>query len=165
MTFALVLLQATLLAPGAAQFTLPSGVKVKIEEATFSPGRARIEKGPRGGLLIDGKIPFGVLLELPKTYVKSITIEYRGRTRSLDVSGMYDAWNQRPLSDGPVRYFGGRCDDDSGQCVVRGVFSDGMASFVAEWVVADGVSQRTVITASGDVVNLFLNHIDPPSYD
>jgi hypothetical protein len=78
---------------------------------------------------------------------------------------MYDAWGARPLEHpGAVRYFGGKCID-SANCQFRGLFSDAAGSFVAEWRVVNGISVRTVLTSSDDVVSLFMKKIDPPEYD
>ena len=78
---------------------------------------------------------------------------------------MYDAWGARPLEqEGVIRYFGGKCFDKE-NCQLRGVFSDGAGSFVAEWRIVNGHAARTVLTTSSDVVNLFKQHIDPPSFE
>ena len=102
---------------------------------------------------------------LPRTYLKSISVSYRNKSYSLDASDMYDAWNGRPLEyKGTVRYFGGKCFSTK-DCQFRGLFSDGASSFVAEWRVVNGKPIRTVLTSSGDVVNLFMKNIDPPEYE
>jgi hypothetical protein len=78
---------------------------------------------------------------------------------------MYNAWGSRPLEFiGSVRYFGGKCVDAK-NCSFRGLFSDAGGSFVAEWRVINGVSTRTVLTDSSDVVSLFMKNIDPPEYE
>lgn len=149
-----------------ARFVLPSGVKVSITESPFIMARAKVtRRGARragAGCLIDGRIPFGVMGDLPETYVKSITISVQGKVYLLDASQMYDAWGSRPLEyPGAIRYFGGWCADAS-DCQVRGVFSDGASIFVAEWRVVQGQTMRTVLTDSRDIVELFMAHIDPP---
>jgi hypothetical protein len=147
------------LAETTAAFTLPSGVTVRIVEAPFKPSQAaeRCIGGRR--------VPFDSTTPLPKTYVKSITVSFKGRSYALDSSCMYDAWRGRPLEvPGVIRYFGGKCFD-VGHCQFRGVFSDGADSFVAEWRVVHGVAVRTVLTGSDDVVNLFIKNIDPPDFD
>jgi hypothetical protein len=91
-------------------------------------------------------------------------VSFQGKTYSLSSVGMYNAWGARPLEiRGAVRYFGGKCFD-SRNCQFRGLFSDAAGSFVAEWRVVNGVSTRTVLTSSNDVVNLFIKHIDPPEF-
>lgn len=75
---------------------------------------------------------------------------------------MYDAWGNRPLEvKGAIRYFGGRCSDVK-NCEFRGIFSDGVGTFVAEWRVVDGVPIRDVLTDSSDIIDLFMHNIDPP---
>ncbi len=102
---------------------------------------------------------------LPKSYVKRLKVAFGGASYDLDSSDMYDAWGDRPLQvAGKVRYLGGRCFD-ARNCQVRGLFSDGASSFVAEWRVVDGRTTRTVLTDSIDVVDLFIKSIDPPEVD
>lgn len=148
-------------------FTLPSGVHVQITEQKFQKDQFQVVGCKVGdkSCLINGHIPFGMMDYLPKTYLKAITVSYLGHSYSLDVSNMYDAWGIRPLAfKGSVRYFGGACSD-ANNCQFRGLFSDGAATFVAEWCVVNGKSTRTVLTDSSDVVDLFMHHIDPPDSD
>jgi hypothetical protein len=149
-----------------SSFTLPSGVKVTIIEAPFQKTSFKIEgcSDKDSMCRINDDLPYSSALGLPKTYVKSITVSYKGQSYSLDASDMYDAWGKRPLEyPGSIRYFGGQCIDDK-HCQFRGLFSDGSSSFCAEWVVGDGISKRTVLTGSTDVMDLFRKNIDPPGY-
>ena len=94
-------------------------------------------------------------LHSQNTYLKNITASYQGHSYTLDVADMYNAWGNRSLEHpGVIRYFGGRCYDKS-NCQFRGIFSDAAGSFVAEWLIVDGLAIRTVLTSSNDVVNLF----------
>lgn len=78
---------------------------------------------------------------------------------------MYNAWGNRPVEyPGVVRYFGGKCFDKK-NCQFRGLFSDAAGTFVAEWLIVDGHSTRTVLTSSSDVVVLFTENIDPADFD
>jgi hypothetical protein len=150
-----------------AEFALPSGVTVSITEGAFVADQFKIEgcSGKSPQCRIDGKVPFGVDGGIPRTYVKSIEVAYRGQTYHLDSSNMYDSWGGRPLMhEGLVRYFGGRCDAP-GFCQFRGLFSDAAGAFVAEWKIRSGVPMRTVLTDSNDVIHLFLHNMDPPEID
>lgn len=147
-----------------SEFTLPSGASVRIVEASFEESKRTYT--PVHPCLVDGQIPFGVDCERPREYVKQLTVVVHGKRHELDVSSMYDAWQGRALASKPVgangstvRYFGGHCVVDT-SCVFRGAFSDGAGTFVAEWVVHDGVSQRTVLSNSRDVVGQVMRNID-----
>jgi len=151
----------------SAVFTLPSGVQVEIVESAFKKTLFSIAgcAGQGGPCKINGAVPFGSDFTVPTTYVKKITVLYKGRSHSLDASNMYNAWGARPLeTKGVVRYFGGRCFDES-NCQLRGLFSDAAGAFVAEWVIVDGESYRTVLSDSNDVVRLFMRNIDPPEIE
>lgn len=126
-----------------ASFTLPSGVLVTIIEAPFKKANFKIV-GCNGhdACFINGHVSFGVLEKIPKTYVKSISVSFKGRSFELDASDMYDAWRGRPLEVKGVRYFGGQCATVN-YCQFRGLFSDAAGSFVAEWVVVEGKPFRT----------------------
>jgi hypothetical protein len=150
-----------------ARFTLPSGVNVKITEALFSKDQAKISGCTDTGstCLINGRVPWGAGFELPKTYVRSISVSFQSKSYLLDSSDMYNAWGIRPLKHpGAIRYFGGNCFD-ANNCQFRGLFSDAAATFVAEWRVVDGVSTRTVLSSSDDIVQLFKHNIDPPKFN
>ena len=151
----------------SANFTLPSGVHVRIVEAPFVRSAFKVDGcSPHDfSCKINGHIAFGTNFNLPKTYVKAIEVSFAAKTHALNSNDMYDAWGKRPLEyNGSIRYFGGKCFDAM-NCQLRGLFSDAAGSFVAEWRVVNGVSTRTVLTDSNDVVGLFMNHIDPPEFE
>jgi hypothetical protein len=143
----------------AAVFTLASGVTVRIVEEPVTASR-------QSQCRIGGRIvPRAEGAPLPKTYVKSITVSFQGRSYELDASCMYNAWGKRPLEvPGVIRYFGGKCFD-ARNCQFRGLFADASEAFVAEWRVVNGTPIRTVLSGSIDIVNLFSQHIDPPEFD
>lgn len=148
-------------------FTLPSGVEVKIVEASFKKSLFKIEgcSDKNSVCRINGQLPFGTSFGLPKTYLKKISISFKEKSYLLDVSNMYNAWGSRPLEyPGKIRFFGGKCSDIN-NCQIRGLFSDAAGSFVAEWRIVNGQQVRTVLTDSDDIVNLFMEHIDPPEFD
>jgi hypothetical protein len=152
--------------PHLAEFTLPSKVRVRIVEANFSARNFEVTGCGENSAtcFIDSRIPFGVVDRLPRRFIEKLEVSYEGRTYALDASDMYDAWGDRKPSVNGVRYFGGACAD-ADNCEFRGVFSDGAASFAAEWRVVGGRASRTVLTDSGDVVDLFLRNIDPPTFE
>ena len=161
------LFSTSALADKTSTFTLPSDVDVTIVESVFDKEMFTIERCSSSGSIcrINGRFPYGMDFNVPKTYVKSITISYQGTAYALDVTDMYDAWGDRPLQyPGGVPYFGGKCFDKK-NCQFRGRFSDAAGAFVAEWRIVDAVAIRTVLTFSDDVVHLFGEYIDPPEYD
>ena len=163
----LLTLPKTSLADTNSAFMLPSGVKVEIIESVFMKDSYQISgcSMHESTCIINNNIPFGIGFGLPKTYVKSITTSYQGRSYALDTSNMYNAWGNRPLEyKGVIRYFGGPCSDAK-NCQFRGLFSDASGSFVAEWKVVNGLPIRTILTSSNDVMNLFSEHIDPPEFE
>lgn len=141
--------------------TLPSGVSIQIIETPFA-SKGHDVKGCTGDVdlcIIDGRIPYGSFIDLPHTQLKSMIAIYRGKRYSPDTSQMFNAWGGRPLKDGDTRYFGGGCGDEE-NCIFRGLFSDGAGTFVAEWRVRNGVSERTILTRSSDVMNVLRNNLD-----
>ena len=165
------LFSTSALADTTATFTLPSDVDVTIVESVFDKAMFKVERCSSNGwgsgsiCRINGRVPYGMDINVPKTYVKSITISYQGTSYAFDVTDMYNAWGDRPLHyPGGVRYFGGKCFDKK-HCQFRGLFSDAAGSFVAEWWIVDAVAIRTVLTGSRDVVRLFGENIEPLEYD
>lgn len=149
----------------SSTFTLPSGIRVVIVEAPFETSLFKVEfckNDERSVCSIDGQLPHGSAGNVPHTVVKELTISYKNKSYRLDTSNMFNAWGNRPLEyPGSIRYFGGFCYDEH-TCIVRGLFSDAGGAFAAEWVVIGGISQRTVISDSSDIIDLFMKHIDPP---
>jgi len=161
------LLSFTAWADQSSTFVLPSGVEVTVVEAAFHADNFAVEgcSERSSTCRINGRIPYGVAFGLPKTYVKSIEVSFQGASYALDVADMYNAWGNRPLEyPGAVRYFGGKCFDEK-NCQFRGLFSDAAGSFVAEWLIVDGYSTRSILTSNSDVVNLFTKNIDPPEFN
>lgn len=161
------LFSLTAWADATSTFTLPSNVGVTIIEAAFQAPKFEVEgcSEKSATCRINGRIPFGVAFSLPKTYVKSITVSFQGASYGLEATDMYNAWGNRPVEyPGVVRYFGGKCFDKK-NCQFRGLFSDAAGTFVAEWLIVDGHSTRTVLTSSSDVVVLFTENIDPADFD
>jgi hypothetical protein len=151
-------------AHAASVFTLPSGVRVEIIESPFQKGSIELADCGKPGKAcrINGHLAFGVAFGLPKTYVKSISVSFKGQSYALDSSDMFNAWGSRPLAaSGVVRYFGGQCSDAK-NCEFRGIFSDGAGTFVAEWRIVDGIPMRDLLTDSSDIIDLFMHNIDPP---
>src|SRR3989339_143594 len=151
----LVIFVAPVLADISSTFILPSGVEVKIIEATFQKSQFKVEgcTDKDSVCRINGNLPAGIAFGLPKTYVKDITVSFQGRSYSLNVSDMYNAWGSRTYEgQGKIRYFGGKCFDNK-NCQFRGLFSDAAGTFVAEWRVVNELPVRSVLTDSNDIVN------------
>ncbi len=105
---------------------------------------------------------YGVDRSLPKTYVKSIVLKVGQKKYCLDSRYMYNAWGKRVNKK--IKYLGTHFYDQNNG-VVRGVFSDASGTFVVQWQITNGIAFREVLTSDNEVVNLFLEHIDPPVYD
>ncbi len=148
-----------------ASFVLPSGVSVRITEAQFDAKKVRIShcEEDKGVCFIDGKAPFGSFYDRPETYVRQIKVSFKKQSYVLDSSQMFNAWGDRPLDTGSIRYFGGSCNGKK-HCKFRGVFSDAAGTFAAEWLVQDGKQMRTILTSSKDVISFIADHIDPVPY-
>ncbi|MEJ2610144.1 MAG: hypothetical protein P8179_08655 [Candidatus Thiodiazotropha sp.] len=149
------------------QYDLGNGIVVNLEEAEFNPIEHKIIncEGSIIPCTIDGVFPFGIEFSIPRTYLKSLSLSIHGRTYKLNTSGMYNAWGNRPLAiKDKIKYLGAHCYDEK-SCALRGIFSDAAGSFVAEWLIVNGISTRTILTSSNDIVNLFIKNIEPPYYE
>lgn len=161
-----MILSTTALAADVKEFDLGNGVTVKLKEEKFIPENHIIENCNNSNIpcLIDRIHPFGTASNMPKTYLKYLSLSKAGKTYKLNTNGMYNAWGNRPLEfKGIIKYLGAHCYDES-NCTLRGLFSDAAGSFVAEWVILNGVPYRTVISSSDDIKQLFIKYIEPPHY-
>jgi hypothetical protein len=146
---------------------LGKNIQASLTESTFYPGQAKIETCSSGSGIcrINGGIPFGVAAGMPKTFLSKLTVSMEHRTYTLDTGSMYNAWGKRPAEGkGAVKYLAANCYDPL-NCIVRGVFSEGAAAYVAEWAIVDGRATRTMLTGSKDIVDLFTKHLDPPGFE
>ncbi len=149
------------------EFDLGNGISVQIEEVEFHPKNHKIENCGDSNIpcSIDGMAIFGTAFDMPKTYLKKLSLSIGKKTYKLNTTGMYNAWGNRPLEyKGTVKYLGAHCYDEN-SCALRGLFSDAAGSFVAEWLIVNGHPFRTVLTSSDDIMYLFLKNIDPPYYE
>ena len=117
--------------------------------------------------LVNGTTPFGgdgnprAVLH---SYLMKLTLHVKNKTYDLDTSNMYNAWGNQPLElpDGK-KYMAAHCYDES-QCTLRGIFNG--RGYVAEWQISYGKPFRTVLSASYDLGNFFLNGgINPPVFE
>ena len=134
-------------------------INVTIVETDFSEEQADIDRclqNSRRICSIDGRIPYGVVFDSPATMVKSITVVVNGRTYYLDVSDMYNAWNNGKQPED--RYFTAHCYP--GYCKFRGIFGDDVEAYIAEWEGgAESLVPRTMLTYSRDLVHSFTEDI------
>jgi len=160
-------LASSIFADKVSTFELLSNVKVTIIESKFDKKSFNIERCSNNSSIckINGSIPFGIDLNIPKTYVKDIKIEFDNTFYTLNSKDMYNAWGDKSFYvKDTIQYFGGECFDKK-HCQFRGIFSDASGSFVAEWYIIDGLPVRTILSNSNDLINLFSENINPPIFD
>ena len=145
--------------------TLPSGVHVSIIEAPFRGSGIAMRGCTKSATvcLVGGK-PYGLATGLPRTYIREIVATYRGSKFVLDSTGIYDAEATEHAHHSDVRFFGGSCQDAK-NCAFRAVLGDAANATAAEWIVIDGIVQRTVLSGASDIVQFFEKNIDPPTYE
>jgi hypothetical protein len=108
---------------------------------------------------------FGTASLHPISHLSDLELRYKDTKYKLDTSHMYNAHLEggREIK-GVIEYLYATCYDAK-NCNARGIFSDAGGTYVAEWEVLDGIPIRTMLTASGDIVRKFIEHIRPPVYD
>ena len=97
------------------------------------------EKGT-GIVRIGGCPVMGADGMMPETILKRATLEIDGQRVSLDTSCMFNPWFAQPSGD--LFSIVERGHDFR----LRGWFSDGAGSYVAEWLVIPDASVRTILT-------------------
>jgi hypothetical protein len=129
-----VLLVAGALADAAEVGAVKLGTGTSIEYETVAWKLLPNGHGPAGPM-------FGTDDPLPRIVLRRLTL-IRGSTRiPLEISCMYDPWFERPdASRFRFRVL------NSHSAVLRGVFSDAAGSYVAEWLIVDGIGVRTLLS-------------------
>jgi hypothetical protein len=105
--------------------------------------------------LADGRPIFGTDGEMPESRLAKAFVEIRGKRTDLDVTCMYNPW---PAGNTPPQLFKverGFADGLS----IRVMFSDGAGAYLAQWLIVDGISVRTILSSDE---KLFF-HIQHPS--
>lgn len=145
--------------PGAAgepvvrHMDLGDGVAVTLVMEPFDPeGREIATCANAVPCAIDGVPVFGTDGALPTREVTSLHVDYGAHSAELDHSGMFNAWS--PYDDDRPNVAVIHRDADSLR--LRGEFSDGSATYVAEWLVLGDASVRTRIDC--------LECIDPAAF-
>ena len=91
--------------------------------------------------LIDHHLPFGVDGKLPKMAVSALTVQFGDRAVELNTDSMFDPFDESPelLSRLSIDAYWGDFYK------VTGRFSDGAASYIAQWVVSSYGSSRVFL--------------------
>ena len=137
--------------PVGQEFRIPLGERLVLHltEAPFDSAAHTIAlSGSHASgyvYAIDGNPFFGSDGETPRTTLTSANLEVNGQQVPLDVRGMFNPMLQRRGPD----YF--QVEPYFGGWIVRGLFSDGAGSYMAEWIAFEGGSLRTIVT-NNDVV-------------
>lgn len=144
---------------------LPSGVHISIMEAPFKRSGIPVQGCTNSAKVcrVGGK-PYGLASGRPKTYIRRIVATYGNSQFVLDSTGIYDAEVREHADHSGVAFFGGSCQDAK-NCAFRAVLGDAANATAAEWVVVDGVVERTVLSGDADIVQFFQKNIDPPAYE
>jgi hypothetical protein len=143
-----------------SEFILPNGANISIVEDVFDKNNSTIKLCGNDFEIcyINGYRAYGVVSDIPKTYIKNIKVFYQNQIYDLNVKGMYNAWGNR-LKYAPYSlYFWGQCKDEY-NCTFRGIFADAAAAFGAEWKIINGKSVRTILCHSMDSCFESLNFI------
>ncbi len=125
---------------------LGQGVQVEYEMTPIGD-KANVHKDERIGPV------FGTDGGTPHTKLKKLTLLQGNEKTSLEVSCMYDPWfEQVDRSRFKVVVRNRR------RVVLTGVFSDAAGSYVAEWLIVDGLGVRTLLSNDPSVVRQKLLH-------
>ncbi|MFV0481009.1 MAG: hypothetical protein ACK5LP_03395 [Campylobacteraceae bacterium] len=152
------------------EITLSKGEKLVIVEEDFDAVRFNIKNCKSGEAdiicTINNRLPFGTDGDIPKTYLKSLSVIFGDKTFNLDTSNMYNAWNDRHLFASANNYFGVVCyESEEIYCVFRGVFGDAAGSYTAEWIASNDKVTRTILTNQIDVINFMMNNLEAPEFE
>ena len=107
-----------------------------------------------GVCLIDGAPFLGTDWEMPKSVLKRAYIEINGKEIELETFGMYNPWFVYTKKE----FFSVEGWTESGW-IVRGFFSDGAGSYVAEWKIINGASIRTILSNDEYLIAKFYNEM------
>ncbi|NHZ33479.1 hypothetical protein [Massilia rubra] len=137
-------------------------VIVTVIDGPFVAAEHHIHGCSRGQACLVDHVPPVVATGRPVDEIKSINISVDGMTYALQASGMFNT--SVALRNGGIKRFAGYCYDRN-NCAFRGRFGDGGHSYVAEWVIKNGIPTRTVLSPCMDLGWLFDDNPMPPKYE
>ena len=132
-----------------------ASITLQIQE--FAPPRHRlIYCKPQRLCLIDGYPIFGTEGAVPRLQVISLVLTLDGKRIPLEHRGMFNPWSPVEGEALPIRIV-----EASGNGLrIRGVFSDGSAAYMTEWLVLKGRAARVLIDCVECVAAYGLRDLD-----
>ncbi len=132
--------------PKNGRLDLGNGTEIEYRVAAYDKNVYQASKGHIGPV-------FGTDGGVPHTKLERLTFLQGKKRTLLDVVCMYDPWFERVDSNRfRVRAI------SSTSLLLTGTFSDAAGSYVAEWLIVDGVGVRTLLSNEPSVVRDKLRH-------
>jgi hypothetical protein len=146
---------------GSFSFALPGEIKISATEAPFDPSKHHLSGCGEAykTCVIDDRVAVGAI-HMPKTELSDLVLAVGGKTYHLDTRAMYDPL----LQPTEGRNFGVFCYDSS-SCTVRALLGDAGGTHFAEWIIANGVQRRSVLSDSSDLITFAKAHLMPPHFE
>ncbi|NHZ67092.1 hypothetical protein [Massilia genomosp. 1] len=144
------------------RYVMPGEIIVTVVDGPFLASEHHVRGCGKGQTCVVDHAPALVESGRPRDEIKSISIGVDGMTYALQASGMFNT--STALRNGGIKRIGGYCYDRH-NCAFRGRFGDGGRSYVAEWVIKNGIPTRTVLSPSMDLGWLFDDNPMPPKYE
>jgi hypothetical protein len=126
---------------------LNSGLTLHLEREPFNLRMHAVKRckvlGRSEVCLIDGRPVIGTDGDMPASKLSRAYVEVGGKTVALDVDCMYNPW----FGDNPPPAQMFTTKKAEAGFFVKGSFSDGAGSYVAQWLVVGDSSVRTVLSS------------------
>jgi len=119
---------------------LGQGIQIEYEIIPLG-NKAGPQKNERAGPI------FGTDGGAPHTKLKKLILRQGNKKTSLEISCMYDPWFER-VDQSRFRVV----VQNRRSLTLTGVFSDAAGSYVAEWLIVDGLGVRTLLSNEPSVV-------------
>ena len=144
-----------------SEYKINDKIHIKVIEKPFDPSQHKIEMctGSDFPCKIDGIFPYGTAFALPSVQLTELIVTINNHSISLNTSGMYDAWGNREIENEGHKYLSVK-QIEKDTYSVKGIFSDGAGTFVAEWKITNNKSQRILISADESLMYPFMEKID-----
>jgi len=123
-------------------------IKLSLYREKFDPSYCKFEYYPEQYLIaINGQMVFGTDGNIPK-YKLSKAVLIKGKSSyNLRVDNMYNPWFGEKVNE---KLF--KAELDGTNLIVRGLFSDGAASYGAEWLIVGNSCTRTILSRDEKII-------------
>ena len=129
------------------QIKLNDSIILTLEKSDIKLTSQKVDYYKTFPIGINGELIFGTDGEFPKSQLTKAELKIGLKTYNLEISGMYNPWSGSKINEKRIGI-----NQQNGELVLRGIFSDGAGSYGAEWIIFKNSNIRTILSKDEDII-------------